>query len=88
MKIYKYPLKLTASQTVFLPYCAEILSVQMQGGLLTLWAEVSSEAYGDPVQRQILICPTGESEGDIDQCRHISTVLDGTLVWHVFEVIA
>lgn len=80
MKIFKYPLKLTDEQSIEIPRNHKILSVQIQMGVLCLWAAVEPE--GDTVFRTFLIVGTG---CDMPEEGYIATVQDGTLVWHIFS---
>lgn len=87
-KIYKYPLEITDTQFVELPLGAKILTVQIQGNQLCLWAMVNALPEAIKKNRRIVIIgpgypvPTGELE-------YISTfqVMDGSLIFHVFENI-
>ena len=84
--IWKYTLNITDRQTVSMPVFAEILTVQMQGGSLCLWAIVESDRNLE--QREFLIFGTGNPIPE-QFClhQHIGTVQvgGGVLVWHVFE---
>ncbi len=84
--IWKFPLQITDFQKVEMPRGAHILSVQIQGSQLCLWAYVLSDeekeerafwvlGTGNPVERPENIGP------------FIGTVQmhGGSLVWHVFE---
>jgi hypothetical protein len=82
--IWKYPLEITDIQTLMMPEGAEILSAQMQGDVLCLWALVNQDA---PKQRrEIEVLGTGNPAPEAKR-RYISTVQmrGGTLVWHIFE---
>lgn len=85
--IWKYELTVAEYQTVEMPVDAEILTVQMQGDVLCLWALVSPDAELAP--RSIEVFGTGHpieySAGNYR--RYIGTVQmhGGSLVWHVFE---
>jgi hypothetical protein len=82
--IWKYPLEITDTQNVMMPEGAEILSAQMQGDALCLWALVNPEA---PKQRrEIEVLGTGNPAPDAKR-RYISTTQmhGGALVWHIFE---
>lgn len=85
MAIWKYPLAITDLQSVMMPVGAEILTVQMQGSQLCLWAKVNTVAV--PKARRIEIAGTGHPIPDVGR-RYISTVqqLGGSLIWHVFEL--
>lgn len=83
--IWKYPITILEEQTVEMPIGARILSVQMQGGGLVLWALVDPEANRE--KRRIAVHGTGHPV-DIAETRHfIGTVQTngGALVWHVFD---
>lgn len=82
--IWKYPLSIRDAQDVSLLEGSEILTVQMQGDVLCLWALASP---GTSIKRRrIEIFGTGNPipEG---KRRYIATVqmAGGSLVWHVFE---
>lgn len=80
--IFKYPIEVTAYQTVSMRASAKILSAQIQHGVLCLWAEC------DPANaahtRAIEVFGTGQSLDDKER-RYIATVLDGQFAWHVYE---
>lgn len=82
--IFKYPY----SDVVMLPAKACVLSAGMQDGGLWLWCLVDT-SY--PLQeRHFRMWGTGwdlsEEIDDRGIVSHISTVLDGEFVWHIFEV--
>ncbi len=82
--IWKYHLEITDTQNVMMPEGAEILSAQMQGDSLCLWALVNPDA---PKQRrEIEVLGTGNPAPDAKR-RYISTTQmhGGALVWHIFE---
>ncbi len=82
--IWKFPLEIIGEQHLNLPEGAEILTAQMQGGTLCLWALVSP---GSPKQqRTIEIFGTGHPMSDAER-RYIGTaqMAGGSLVWHIFE---
>lgn len=80
--ICKYELIVTDSQTVYMPRGAKILSVQMQDGIMQMWAMVDN--FKLPGGRIINIIGTGnpisEPPGEF-----IATVQMRNLVWHVFD---
>lgn len=67
---------------------AEILTVQMQYGAACIWALVDPEAPLKP--RRLAIMGTGHPTPDAGAGRYIGTfqMLDGGLVWHLFEEYA
>lgn len=85
MTIYKYPIKLTDTQTLKLPINGEILTAQMQGDTLCLWAKVDENITGTE-ERIIEVFGTGHPMSD-DHRRYIGTTQmhGGALIWHVFE---
>jgi hypothetical protein len=66
-----------------LPRNAEILSAQIQGGNICLWAKVDTS---EPLESQsIAIYGTGQELPD-SEMTHIATVQMDEFVWHVFEI--
>lgn len=84
--IYKYPLEITDRQTIAMPAGAELLSAQMQGRTLCLWALVNPELPNE--LRTIEVLGTGNPAPEANR-RYVSTaqMMGGSLVWHVFEVV-
>ena len=96
MTICKYPVKFTDAQKVGLlgayavtillkpPINAEILTAQMQGDTLCLWAKV--EEGNSTEERTIEVFGTGHPMSDDDR-RYIGTTQahGGVMCWHVFE---
>lgn len=85
--IYKYPLDITDEQTVMIPHGSEILSAQIQGAQLCLWALVDSEAT--VVKHRVRIFGTGNPvtlNDELVNCswKFVGTVQDRIFVWHVF----
>lgn len=81
--IYKYLLKITDRQAIGMTVGAEILSVQMQGNRMTMWALVDSDSLKEEV-RIFDLYGTGEAMPD-NPGEYIATVQDQSLVWHIFE---
>ena len=85
--IWKFPIEITDVQPVNMPQGAEILSAQMQGGQLCLWALVDSEKL--TTERVIEVFGTGNPiHVDMGVGRKfIATAQTAQmpLVWHVFE---
>lgn len=82
--VWKYPLEIADGQNLMMPEGAEILTAQMQGGILSLWALVNPEA---PMQRRVIeILGTGNPASDVER-KYIATaqMAGGLLIWHVFE---
>jgi hypothetical protein len=85
--IYKYPIPFVIGRAipVTMPRGAKILSVQVQGETLCLWAMVDPSL---PTETEtIRIIATGEP---IDptlavMIDHLATIQSGPYVWHVFK---
>ena len=81
--IYKYKITSINSGKIEMPKGAKILTCQLQGRDMCLWAIV--EAAAETEIRQFDVYGTGfpiEPTGHT----YISTVQDGGFVWHVFEI--
>jgi hypothetical protein len=92
--IYKYPLGTEIYHNmvteVEMPRNAEILSLQMQGGIPVIWAIVNPKKQ----KRKYVfhVCGTGYEMLDYERKHYVyvGTVQQSglmTLVWHIFEVI-
>lgn len=84
--IWKFPLDFN-NPTIYLSPCAKILSAQMQGGTLCVWAEVNPNARQYAEQLHIFgtghPMPDGGWEGEF-----ISTVhLPDGLVFHIYRTV-
>lgn len=96
--IYRYPLEITDTQYVAIPYAAHTLSVACVRGELSLYALVDApdaairaEDEGDPTlvhtktQLRITIVGTGHQIAELPS-RFLGTVaMPSGLVWHVFS---
>lgn len=83
--IWKFPLKITDAQEIEMPASAVPLSVQMQGGVMTLWAMVSTERQTE--MRSVYIVGTGNPiTGPLALHPEwfVGTVQERVFVWHVF----
>ena len=80
--IYKYTLD-SQDCTLQLPKGAEILTVELQNQIPTLWALVNPMTVTE--ERHICIVGTGWQVED--NMKYITTYIDGYFVWHVFELI-
>lgn len=82
--IWKFPLAVSAYQYIDMPAGARLLSAQMQGDTLCLWAQVDPDARTEPR----LICVLGTGHPILHELgEHLGTfqLFGGTLVFHVFE---
>jgi hypothetical protein len=82
--VWKYVLRECGSELVRMPIGSHILTAQLQGDNLCLWAFGNPEATTS--SRYIDVLCTGELVDDVPR-RYINTVqrLNGRLVLHVFE---
>lgn len=87
MRIWKYDLPLADLLAVQMPKGARILDIQVQRGVVRLWALCDETA--PKVARHISIYGTGNPIPD-EPGEYIATfqMHDGDLVFHAFEVIA
>lgn len=69
-------------QWIDMPIHARAISAQMQYGALCVWAEV--DAYNRPIPHEFLVAETGSPMPGHGNWRHIDTVQDGGLVFHVY----
>lgn len=81
--VWKFQMRPHFHQLVPMPEGATLLTVAQQDGDVYLWAMCDSDA--PLVERIIITVPTGEPipEG----CKYISTIhlVEGALVFHLFE---
>ena len=83
--VWKFPLALQGLISVGMPEGAEILHLDMQGRVPTIWALVEPER--PDVMRRFQLVGTGAplAESDGFPVTHIGTCFDGPFVWHLFE---
>lgn len=86
-QIWKYPLDVTNPNRVSMPKGAEILCVQIQFDIPTLWAKVQQE--NERITRIFWIFGTGHTVPEHLELLYISTfqLTGGALIFHVFEEI-
>lgn len=83
MRIWKQELQITDTQFITVPHKAVMLDAQFQGdSILCLWFLCNPDK--PPSERKIAIYGTGNPVPE-NPGKHISTVQDGILVWHVFD---
>jgi hypothetical protein len=83
--IHKFPLEAIAFQEIHMPYNAQILTVQLQGHVATLWAEVIPD-MAVAEKRPIEIYGTGHAMNPDYEHAYIGTFqTSGGNVFHVFE---
>jgi hypothetical protein len=84
-KIFKYQLSVAFMQTVTMPAGAQILTIQVQGKTIQLWALVSEDEH--PVDRKIECHGTGHPIKNPNDLTYIASVQTdgGQFIWHFFE---
>lgn len=89
--IHKYGIGVRDQMTIEMPVGAEIISIQLQGSNICIWAIVDEEE-SMTVLRHFKIFGTGHDINSIDALKYLSTVQEptdsGAFVWHVFEKIS
>lgn len=80
--IWKYALELRDEQVLMLPEGGSILTVQMQGEVICLWAVVNPKAREIPVK--FMIVGTGNHGPNFEGLAYVGTVQERQFVWHVF----
>ena len=83
MNIWKFPLEVQGEQVVSMPRGAKILTVQVQGTEVCLWALVDPDKGRE--ERRFAIVGTGHDyDGD---GKYIGTIQlsSGRLIFHIFE---
>lgn len=85
-QIYKYPIypRQPMDFTVDMPVDAKILTIQMQGPVMTIWALVDPGFVPAPRKMRIEWTGTGFVASDLEYiatCQDLST----GLVWHLFD---
>jgi len=82
--IWKYPIKVTDKQFVRMPRGSKILSAQVQGEQVYIWASVRSDNV--MVDRCITIIGTGMRIHIGQYGVHIGTIQKDGFVWHIFDM--
>ena len=82
--IWKYPITEDSYQEIQMPLDAEILCVQLQRNIPTLWALVETENFKKSLARfDILTYYTGDRQIN-EKAKYIGTYQLAGLVYHVF----
>ena len=84
--IWKYELGEVDNQVISIPEGYELLSVQVQNGVLCLWAKV--EPKNNREELEIIIHGTGHNANDVECGKFIGTfqLYGGSFVGHVFAL--
>ena len=87
--IYKYSFQTTDSLEIEMPSNSEVLTVQIQYGIPTMWALVDTESK--IVKKKFRICGTGHkiTKEDLERFLYVGTyqLSEGRLVFHLFEIL-
>lgn len=81
--IWKFSFKISDNVSIDMPEGAEILHVEMQGTLPSIWALVDSDKL--KVSRPFRVVGTGHMIPDEATLSHVATFQDPPFVWHLFE---
>jgi hypothetical protein len=82
-QIWKYPLNGMMSD-IQMPMEAKVLTVQIQNGQPTIWAQVNPQNESET--RHFTIVGTGNPFDDTNH-KYIGTFQDSPFVWHLFEIV-
>lgn len=81
--IHKYQFDIADSIEIEMPIHSDILSVQVQHGVPTMWAKVDTSLQ--MVRRVFVVFGTGQEINSVFDYRHIGTIQHRGCVWHIFE---
>ncbi len=79
--IWKFPL---TQENVDMPQGSRLLTVQIQHGVPTLWAEVNPKE--ETVTRRLAVIGTGWVDGIPEHLGYIATFQQGVMVFHVYDL--
>lgn len=85
--IWKFPLEITDVQEIEMPHGAQVLTAQMQGMQLCVWAMVD-DAIAATEKRAFWVHGTGNPikyAGELGRYIGAVQMHSGMLIWHVFE---
>ena len=88
LRVFKYLVEIGNYFEVELPRSAQILTVDLQGSEIKLWALVDPKR--PMIKRRFRLSGTGHPiEEDMENLKYINTFLvhEGAVVVHVFEVL-
>jgi hypothetical protein len=81
--MYKYQMSRGCEVEAFsMPKGTVVRHVDMQRGVLCLWAEVPPDSGPPSEERRFTVVRTGRPAEGV----YVGTVMEGAYVWHVFEV--
>lgn len=86
MKVFKYEFDHTGEKGVMMPFGAEILHAGIQHEKTYVWALVDENSKVDQARR-FRVYGTGSQLIAPQAHKHISTIVVGGWVWHVFELV-
>ena len=83
LKIFKYPFDIVDVFYLDIPVGAQFLSAQIQNGKPVMWFLV--RPWMPKVQREFFVHGTGNPVDSFHPWRHLATIQDGPMVWHLME---
>lgn len=81
MRVFKYPFDVNDDVIIEMPEKAQVLKVDVQQGVPTLWALVDPEASVIP--HHFYMRGTGHPVPD--DVEHVGSFCHGPFVWHLFQ---
>lgn len=81
--VYKYQIEVVDEQEIEMPEDAKLLTAQMQGEMLCVWALVDNQL--PTAKRKILVRGTGHDAHGVGTYISTFQMRGGALVFHVFE---
>lgn len=81
--IHKYQFQIAGSIEIEMPIHSDILSIQLQNGIPTMWAKVDTSLQ--MVKRIFVVFGTGHEINSVFDYRYIGTLQHEGFVWHIFE---
>jgi hypothetical protein len=83
LRIWKYEFKITDCFHIEMPAKAQFLSAQKQGESFVMWMLV--RPWEMKIEREFFIHGTGNPVDSFHPWRHLATIQDGPMVWHLME---
>jgi hypothetical protein len=83
--IYKYPLPLDDVSVVVMPEGAKVLTAQVQGNGIFIWAIVETENTAHRYEFEIIGTGHPFPGSQIKAQKYIATVQQNGFVWHIFQ---
>lgn len=89
LKVFKYEVPITDNFTIGLPFRARIIAFQLQHENPFIWALIDDQEK-TIIPRYFRLCGTGHDiESHTTHLEYLGTIqmLQGDLIWHLFEIV-